>query len=266
MKVRGHIKGAIRNSTIRVVLVDDHTILREGLRLLLDAAPDIQVVGEAANGIDAITTAAQCTPDVVVMDLNMPGGDGVTATLELSRLERPPKVLILTMYTEEERLIPLLQGGASGFLSKDTAERELIEAIRVVASGDVFVRPSVARLLATNARSHTQHSTLDEARDRFNTLSPRERTVLHRIAEGYSGVEIGRLLGVTPKTIDTYRNRVGEKLGLAHRTDFVRCALRLGLLGAAESESITDSQMVAPTVAGEVEQPRWPETHRRIRC
>ena len=232
----------VSNDTIRVMLVDDHTILREGLRELLRVAPDIQVVGEAANGIDAVAVAAQCAPDVVVMDLDMPGGDGATATRELRRLERPPRVLILTMHREEERLIPLLEGGASGFLSKDTAEHELMDAIRVVASGEIFVRPSVARLLAANARPYAHKSPLDEARAKLETLSGRERSVLRGIAEGYSGVEIGRSLGVTPKTVDTYKNRIGQKLGFTHRSDYVRFALRLGLIGADEGYRTIDER------------------------
>ena len=214
------------------MLVDDHTIVRDGLRGLLRAAPDIQVVGEASNGLDALAAIAECTPDVVIMDLDMPGGDGTTATREIAKLEHPPRVLILTMHTEEERLIPLLEGGASGFLSKDTAELEFVEAIRVVAGGEVFVRPTVARLLAANARPHSQRSLIDEAREKLALLSGREQSVLRGIAEGYSGVEIGRMLGITPKTVDTYKNRIGQKLGFTHRTDYVRFALRLGLIDA----------------------------------
>ena len=221
------------NSTIRVMLVDDHTIVRDGLRGLLRAASDISVVGEASNGAEALARIAQCAPDVVVMDLDMPAGDGATATREIAKLEHPPKVLILTMHTEEERLIPLLEGGASGFLSKDAAESEFTDAIRVVAAGETFVRPSVARLLAANARPHAAHrSRLDEARESLALLSPRERSVLRHVAEGYSGVEIAGILGITPKTVDTYKSRITQKLGFTHRTDYVRFSLRLGLLEA----------------------------------
>lgn len=230
----------VSDRIVRVMLVDDHTIVREGLRGLLKAAPDIQVVCEAANGAAAVAAIAQCAPDVVVMDLDMPGGDGASATKEIAKLEHPPKVLILTMHTEEERLIPLLEGGASGFLSKDTAEHEFVDAIRVVASGEIYVRPSVARLLAANARPHGQRSALDEAREKLALLSAREQSVLRRIAEGYSGVEIGRMLGITPKTVDTYKNRIGQKLGFTHRTDYVRFALRLGLIDSGEGQRITD--------------------------
>jgi len=238
----------VSSSTIRVMLIDDHTIVRDGLRGLLRGAPDIQVVGEASNGVEALAAVARCAPDVVVMDLHMPAGDGTTATREIAKLEHPPKVLILTMHTEEERLIPLLEGGASGFLCKDAAETEFIDAIRVVASGDVYVRPTVAPFLAANARPHTSRpSPLDEAREKLALLSTRERSVLGRVAEGYSGVEIARMLGITPKTIDTYKNRIGQKLGFTHRTDYVRFALRLGMLDADVSETPTRLRHFADT-------------------
>lgn len=221
----------VSNRTIRVLLVDDHAILRDGLRALLHSAPDIQVVGEAANGKDAIAVAQRSAPDVVVMDLDMPGGDGATATRELSRLYPPPKVLILTMHNEEERLVPLLKDGALGYLSKECADHDLIDAIRVVASGEFFVRPTVARILAANAMPHPHELSRDEDRKKLAILSARERAVLQRFAEGYSGVEIAQMLDITPKTVDTYKNRIGQKLGFTHRTDYVRFALRLGLIG-----------------------------------
>ena len=221
----------VSDRTIRVLLVDDHAILRGALRALLKSAPDIQVVGEAGDGREAVAAAQRCAPDVVVMDLDMPGGDGATATRELSTFESPPKVLILTMHTEEERLVPLLKDGAQGFLSKDCADCDLIDAIRVVASGEIFVRPNVARILASNAVASRRPAAIDEDRKKLDLLSVRERSVLQHVAEGYSGVEIGRMLGITPKSIDTYKNRISEKLGFAHRTDYVRFALRLGLIG-----------------------------------
>jgi DNA-binding NarL/FixJ family response regulator len=220
----------VSDTIIRVVLVDDHTIFREGVRALLRSAPDIQVVGEAATGADAVAVAHRTAPDVIVLDLDMPGGDGATAATELSHLEPAPKVLILTMHTEEERLVSLLKSGAHGFLSKDCAERDLVDAIRVVATGEFFVRPSVARILAAHAMPHRHESSVEEERKKLATLSARERSVLQRVAQGYSGVEISRMLGITPKTVDTYKNRIGVKLGFSHRTDYVRCALRSGLM------------------------------------
>jgi DNA-binding NarL/FixJ family response regulator len=221
------------NRAIRVMIVDDHKLVREGLRGLLRSAPGIEVVGEASNGGEAVAAIAQGCPDVVVMDLDVPGGDGATLTRKIATLANPPRILILTMRAEDERLIAPLKDGASGFLSKDTDQREFVEAIRVVASGELFVPPTVAQLLAANAMPHVHHpSPLDEAREKLALLSPRERSVLRLVAEGYSGVEIARLLGITPKTVDTYKNRIGQKLRFTHRTDYVRFALRLGLLEA----------------------------------
>jgi two-component system, NarL family, response regulator NreC len=231
----------VSNEIIRVLLVDDHAIVRDGLRALLKSAPDIQVVGEAGDGQEAMTVAQRTAPDVVIMDLDMPGVDGTTATAELTRLDVAPKILILTMHAEEERLVPLLKAGARGFLSKDCAEGDLLDAIRAVAANEFFVRPSVARILAANAMPHARSSTLEDVRRRFELLSARERTVLKRVAEGYSGVEIGRMLDITPKTVDTYKNRIGEKLGFTHRTDYVRFALRLGLLEAENGQQNADA-------------------------
>lgn len=221
----------VSSDIIRVLLVDDHAILRDGLRALLRSVPDIRVVGEAANGKEAIVVAQRSAPDVVVMDLDMPDGDGATATLELSALDPAPKVLILTMHTEEERLVPLLKDGARGYLSKDCADHDLVDAIRVVAGGEFYVRPTVARILAANAMPHPHESSHEDDRRKFGLLSARERAVLQRFAEGYSGVEIAQMLTITPKTVDTYKNRIGQKLGFTHRTDYVRFALRLGLIG-----------------------------------
>jgi DNA-binding NarL/FixJ family response regulator len=231
---------AVSPATIRVLIVDDHEIVRDGLRALLKSAPDIQVVGEAADGVEAVAVARRTAPDVVVMDLDMPGGNGEAATVELSRFDPAPKVLILTMHNEEERLVPLLKDGARGYLGKDCADHDLIDAIRVVASGEFFVRPTVARILAANAMQRRSSSPVDEQRNLFETLSMRERAVLQHVAAGYSGVEIGRMLGITPKTVDTYKNRIGQKLGFTHRTDYVRFALRLGLIGDDAGPSAGD--------------------------
>jgi two-component system response regulator NreC len=221
----------LANDVIRIILVDDHAILRDGLRALLKAAPDIHVVGEARDGNEAVAVAKRVVPDVVVLDLDMPGADGATATVALSQLDPAPKVLILSMHEEDERLISLLTDGARGYLSKDCAYQELIDAIRVVAAGEFFVRPAVARILAANAIPKRKESTAEAERKQLDLLSVRERSVLQGVAEGYSGVEIARMLSITPKTVDTYKNRIGEKLGFTHRTEYVRFALRLGLVG-----------------------------------
>jgi two-component system, NarL family, response regulator NreC len=219
----------VRDEVIRVTLVDDHTLIREGLRVLLQSAPDIAVVGEADNGVAALELARRLVPDVVILDLDMPGGDGESALAALRGQLPAVRVLILTMYAEQARLVPLLAAGARGYLTKEAASRELVEAIRVVAAGEVYVRPAVARLLAAAV---LQRRATDSARDRFRTLSDREAMVLRLVAEGYSGAEIARQLGVSTKTVDAYKHRIHDKLGLQHRTEYVRFAIEAEILGA----------------------------------
>lgn len=214
--------------TIRVLLVDDHTLMRAGLRALLrGTAPDITVVGEATSGHEAVSAAARLGPDVVIMDLDMPDGDGVEATRAVVALDPAPRVLVLTMHSEEARLLEVLEAGASGFLMKDAADRELVDAVRAVNAGEVYVRPSVARFLAASIRGHPAAPTRDE---RLTVLSDRERTVVELLAEGYNGPEIGDRLGISAKTVETYKQRIGDKLGIEHRAEFVRFALEVGLL------------------------------------
>jgi DNA-binding NarL/FixJ family response regulator len=217
--------------TIRVLLADDHVLVRSGLKALLRyATPDITVVGEAASGPQAVELALRLRPDVVVMDLDMPDGDGATATRELAERLPDARVLVLTMHTEREYLLPTLEAGARGYLAKDAADRELVDAIHVVAAGDVYVRPTVARQLAASAPPAPKMS--DSPRVRFASLSGRERTVLRLVAEGFNGPEIGQQLGIAAKTVDTYKQRIEDKLGLTHRTAYVRFAIAAGLLGA----------------------------------
>lgn len=221
---------AVSNETIRVMLVDDHALVREGLRVLLRRASDIIVIGEAGDGIEALDLATRLLPDVVVLDLGMPRSDGAAALDGLHRVVPHVHVLILTMYDEGDRLLPLLEAGASGFITKDAASQELIDAIRVVASGDVYVRPTAARLLASALSPSAGTAT---AHNRFRELSDREQTVLRSVAQGYSGVEISRTLGVSTKTVDAYKRRIENKLGLSHRTDYVRFGIEAGILGSS---------------------------------
>jgi two-component system, NarL family, response regulator NreC len=214
--------------TIRVLLVDDHAMLREGLRLLLRTAPDIAVVGEAGGGLAALSIARQVGPDIVVLDLDMPGGDGTDALRELGKALPQVQVLILTVHAERERLLPVLNAGARGYLTKEAASRDLVEAIRVVAAGDVYVRPAAARLLAAAVAPGPAGKSV---RDQFHSLSDREQTVLRSIAQGYSGAEIARQLGISTKTVDAYKHRIQAKVGLEHRTDYVRFAVEVGVLG-----------------------------------
>lgn len=217
-------------TTIRVLLVDDHTIVRQGVRALLSGVKDLWVVGEAASGEEALPLIDQLNPDVVVMDLEMPGHGGLATIRQLNEMEESPRILVLTMHAETEALVEALEAGASGYLMKDAAETDLVEAIRTVARNNVYVRPHVARLLAASLRPSTHEAETDEAMAKLEKLSSREQTVLRLIAEGYNGPEIGRKLGITSKTVVTYKQRIETKLGLTHRSDFIRFALTTGLL------------------------------------
>ena len=214
--------------TIRVVLVDDHAIVRTGLKAVLGGADDIEVVGEAGGGHEAVALLEHTVADVVVMDLSMADGDGMSATRKItSRGEDCPRVLVLTMHAEEAYLEAVLEAGASGYLPKSAADRELVEAVRVVARGEVWVQPSAARVLAQGMRKREEHAT---DRARYERLTERERAVMRLIAEGYTAPEIGEQLTISPKTVDTYKQRINDKLGLTHRADYVKLALKLGLL------------------------------------
>ena len=212
---------------IRVVLADDHAVVRAGLKAVLGAARDIEVIGEAKNGLEAVTLAERFKPDVVVMDLSMPELDGASATREIIKKGLAARVLILTMHTEDDYLVPLMEAGAAGYLVKSAADRELVDAVRAVAHGDVYVRAAAARVLAKNL---TRQDPAKTERERFEKLTQRERDVLRLVAQGYSAPEIGERLFISPKTVDTYKQRIQEKLGLAHRSDYVQLALKLGLL------------------------------------
>lgn len=212
---------------IRVMLVDDHAVVRAGLKAVLGAAKDIDVVGEARNGREALALAERLKPDVVVMDVSMDEMDGVTATKEMAVRGLAARILILTMHAEDEYLVPLLEAGASGYLVKSAADRELVDAVRTVAHGDQYLQAAAARALAKELRRRETHA---GERERFDKLSTREKEILKLIAAGYSAPEIGEQLHISPKTVDTYKQRINEKLGLAHRSDYVRFAMTLGLL------------------------------------
>jgi len=216
------------SKAIRILLVDDHAMLRAGLRALLEAEDGFLVVGEASTGEEGVMKAKQLAPDVVVMDLSMPGAGGLEAVREISAMDRGIRTLVLTMHGEEEHLLPVLEAGGSGYVNKTSADEELIEAIRTVAGGDVFLYPSGARLLLRGLKQKTEPG----APDPLEKLTEREREVLGFTVEGYSSTEIGKKLFISPKTVDTYRARIMEKLNLHHRSELVRFALQNGLLKA----------------------------------
>lgn len=212
---------------IQVLIVDDHAVLRAGLRTLLNLQPDLEVVGEAGEGGEALEKVRRLQPDVVLMDLGLPDMEGLEVTAELKKRHPHVKVLILTMHEDRHYLYPALKAGASGYLVKRAADTELIEAIRASHRGDVFLHPSMAKVIVEDYvdRSPTQPATAEQG------LSEREQQVLRLIAEGWSYKEMANLLALSVKTIETYRERIKEKLGLTTRAEMVRYALEKGLLG-----------------------------------
>ncbi len=212
---------------IRVILADDHAVVRAGVKAVLSSVKDIQVVGEASNGKEAISLAERVDPDVIVMDLSMGEMDGITATQQMTTMQIRGKILILTMHAEDAYLIKVLEAGASGYLVKSAADRELVDAVRALAHGDMYMQPAAARVLAHGIKRKSEHA---DERDMYERLTERERDVLRYVAGGFSAPEIGEKLFISPKTVDTYKQRINEKLGLAHRSDYVDFALKLGLL------------------------------------
>jgi len=214
------------SQAISVLLADDHAMFRSGLKALLADEASIEVIGEAATGDEAVDQTRKLRPQVVVMDLSMPGSDGLEATRRIAALDLDTNVLVLTVHAEEEYLVPVVQAGASGYLTKTSADRDLVEAIRVVARGEVYLPPQATKLLLQEYKA----AETDEDTGKLQQLSSREQEVLALTAEGFSSREIGKKLFISPKTVDTYRSRIMKKLGLDHRSELVRFALRVGLL------------------------------------
>jgi DNA-binding NarL/FixJ family response regulator len=212
---------------IRVLLVDDHAILREGLRALLALAGDIEVVGEAGDGREAVDAAQRLKPDVILMDVAMPVMDGLEATLEIRRELPQCKVLILTQHDNKEYIFPILRAGAAGYVLKKAAGSELVSAIHAVYEGGAFLHPSVARAVVEGYvgrnGEHGEHEGLEK-------LSEREIQVLKLVAEGHSNQEIADMLFLSVKTVMGHRANVMQKLGLHNRTELVKYAIRQGLV------------------------------------
>jgi DNA-binding NarL/FixJ family response regulator len=210
----------------RIVLADSHTLCRAGLRALLEREGDFAIVGEASTSDQVVDLARRDTPDIVLMDLSIPPIGGLAVTRRIAALDPPVRVLVVTEHSEDEYLLPSLDAGASGFLSKYTSQEELFHAIRALARGEAYLAPSAARLVLLQR----DRSDGDEDAARLHRLTPREREVLALTAGGYSSTEVGRMMLISPKTVETYRERAMQKLGLRHRPELVRFALEVGLL------------------------------------
>nr|WTB30270.1 response regulator transcription factor [Streptomyces sp. NBC_00830] len=209
---------------IRVLLVDDHQVVRRGLRTFLEIQDDIEVVGEAADGAEGVARTEELRPDVVLMDVKMPGTDGIEALRKLRELENPAKVLIVTSFTEQRTVVPALRAGASGYVYKDVDPDALAGAIRSVYVGHVLLQPEVAGALL--AQEDTGGGT-----GRGSTLTEREREVLGLIADGRSNREIARALVLSEKTVKTHVSNILMKLDLADRTQAALWAVRHGVAG-----------------------------------
>jgi two-component system response regulator NreC len=219
------------SNTIRILLVDDHEVVRSGIRALIDAQQDMLVVGEAADGAAAVEMACELHPDVVLMDISMPGVDGMEATRRMKECGEATGVLALTIHEGREYFFEMLNAGASGYIPKSAAADELMIAIRAVARGEVYLHSSVAQLLL---QDHLRRGRGDQDADSMGDLSDREREVLTLVAEGLLNKDIGERLDISPKTVARHRENIMRKLGLHSRTELVKYALRIGLIDIDE--------------------------------
>lgn len=223
-------------STIRIVIADDHAILRAGLRSLLNVQPDMEVVAEATDGNEAVERAAETQPDVLLLDLSMPKAGGLSAIKRVREVAPDTRILVLTMHDDQAYLRSVLEAGGAGYLVKRAADTELLAAIRAVHEGGSYIDVSLGS--AELKRVYGARSGADEADEPppVSVLSERERQVLELVAMGHTHKEIAQTLSVSIKTVETYRLRLTEKLGLRSRAELVRYAINLGLMDTIHSK------------------------------
>ncbi len=207
---------------IRILLVDDHAVVRQGFRMILGAQPDMEIVGEAGNGREAISQAAELQPDVVVMDVAMPELNGIEATRRIAESSPRVRVLALSMHKDSVYVREILRAGAKGYLLKESIDVDLLTAVRAVAKGDGYLSPAVSDAVLTDYRKHVT--------DPLDLLSSREREVLQLIAEGKTNKEIAGALNLSVYTVDAHRGRIMDKLNLHSAGELVRFAVRKGLI------------------------------------
>jgi two-component system response regulator NreC len=215
---------------LRGLLVDDHQVLREGLRLLLEGEEDMVVVSEAGTGKDAIRLASELHPDVIVMDLGLPDGNGINAIREIRSQERSVRIVVLSMYSDRELVMKALEAGSDGYVPKSSAHSDLLQAIRAVHIGQRYLHPIAATAVVDEMLEKQEGNQLLEI------LSEREREVLRLTAMGFTSRDIGDRLALSPKTVDTYRQRAMNKLELESRAELIRFALRAGLMEATDKD------------------------------
>ena len=211
---------------IKVVVADDHTILRQGIKALLDNQEGIEVVGEAKDGREAIKTIEELSPDVILMDIAMPGLNGLEATRRIKKKFPKIKVVVLTMHANEEYIFQILNAGADGYLVKETAFQDLISAINAVHRGGAFMSPSISKKVMTDYIQRAQ----GEEKVGFDTLTTREREILQLVAEGNSNKKIAEALFISPKTVETHRAHIMDKLNIHDRAGLIKYAIRKGMI------------------------------------
>lgn len=213
--------------SIRLLMVDDHIVVRLGLRMLLESEDDIEIVGEADSASMAMSEISRLNPDVVLMDIGLPDISGIDATIEIKRIWPEIEVVALTIHEDEEYFFKMLDAGASGYVPKRAAPEELVTAIRAAARHEVYLYPSLAKLLV---RDFLSNETTEYSDSALNGLTPREQEVFTHLAEGESNTEIGEKLGISPKTVARHRENIMDKLSLHSRTDLVKYAIRKGII------------------------------------
>jgi len=216
-------------NTIKILIVEDHTIVRKGLCSILKNEKDIDVIGEAENGKEAIKKVEELTPDIVVMDISMPLLNGLDATHHIKRRFPEVKVLILTMHTSEEYVSEILKAGASGYLIKKAAPEELVSEIHAISQGNSFLSPSVSKSVI---KKFLQAAGAEARLEKSSLLTEREREVLQLIAEGHSTRKIAELLFISVKTVEAHRSHIMEKLDLHNIADLTRYAIRTGIISS----------------------------------
>ena len=213
------------NKKMRIFLTDDHTILRNALTMLLREQDDMEVVGEAANGLEAVQGVIERRPDIVLMDISLPDFDGIEATERILKILPKTKIIALTMHMEDVYLLKFLNVGGMGYVHKSSADRDLIKAINKVKNGEVFLSRAGVQVIA---RQYCNKESSSEVTP--DVLSERERQVLQLLARGFTSREIGEKLFLSPRTIETYRERIGVKLNIEHRSELVDYAIRYRML------------------------------------
>jgi len=211
---------------IRLLIAEDHTIVRQGLSALLRSEPDIEVIGEASDGLEAVETANRLIPDIVLMDVGMRNLNGLDATRKIKKLFPQMKVLVLTMYDNEECIFQILKAGASGYLIKDSAMTDLVSAIRAVHQGDSYLSPSISKKVI---EEYIRRAELGEKKSVDDLLSDREREILQLIAEGHSIPHIASSLCISKKTVEAHKTHIMEKLNIHDKVGLIKYAIRMGM-------------------------------------